>query len=45
MKTGIDTFRDAVQCTPLLRLLTIPFIATITDYAINRRHREKTDVS
>ena len=45
MTIGIDTFRDSAHCTPLPRLLMMPFTGTISDYAINRRRREKHDES
>ena len=37
MVIGIDTFRDSGQCILLHRLLLMPFLGKITDYAINRR--------
>lgn len=37
MVIGIDTFRDSGQCIPLHRMLLMPFMGKITDYAINRR--------
>jgi hypothetical protein len=43
MTIGIDTFRDGAQCTPLPRLLMMPFIGTVTEYAINSRRWEQHD--
>ena len=45
MTIGLDTFKDSIQCTRLPQLLMMPFTGTITDYAINHRHREKHDES
>lgn len=45
MKIGIDTFRDSAQCTPLPRLLMMPFIGSVTEYAINSRRWEHHDES
>jgi len=45
MKIGIDTFRDGVQCTLLPRLLLMPFVGRINDYAINSRRWENPDES
>lgn len=45
MKIGIDTFRDGAQCTWLPRLLIMPFVGKINDYAINCRRGEKTGES
>lgn len=41
MTIGIDTFRDSAQCTRLPRLLLMPFIGSVSEYAINRRRRDK----
>jgi len=45
MIIGIDTFRDSAQCTQLPRLLLMPFIGAISEYAINRRRRDKHNES
>jgi sterol desaturase/sphingolipid hydroxylase (fatty acid hydroxylase superfamily) len=37
MVIGIDTFRDSAQCIHLQRLLLMPFIGSVTEYAINSR--------
>jgi sterol desaturase/sphingolipid hydroxylase (fatty acid hydroxylase superfamily) len=41
MQIGIDTWRDPAHCTRLDGLLRLPFIGTITDYAINRRRWDR----
>lgn len=43
MTIGIRTFRDGRHCMRLTGLLTMPFLGTVTDYAINRRNWEKHD--
>jgi hypothetical protein len=45
MIIGIDTFRDSAQCTQLPRLLLMPFIGAVSEYAINRRRRNKHNES
>jgi sterol desaturase/sphingolipid hydroxylase (fatty acid hydroxylase superfamily) len=45
MTIGIDSFRDGAQCTQLPRLLIMPFIGKINDYAINSRRWGKPDES
>lgn len=42
MTIGIRTFRDVRQCATLRGLLAIPFVAPVTDYAINQRWEEKS---
>jgi len=37
MVIGIDTFRDSAQCIQLHRLLLMPFVGKVTEYAINSR--------
>lgn len=37
MAIGIDTFRDSARCTHLHRLLLMPFVGTVKNYAINAR--------
>ncbi len=37
MVIGIDTFRDSAQCSHLHRLLLMPFVGAVRDYAINSR--------
>lgn len=37
MTIGIDTFNDSATCIKLPRLLWMPFMGRISDYAINRR--------
>lgn len=41
MSIGIHGFRDPRQVDRLFGMLTLPFIGTITEYAINRRHRKQ----
>jgi sterol desaturase/sphingolipid hydroxylase (fatty acid hydroxylase superfamily) len=41
MRIGIDTWRDPAHCTRLDGLLLLPFQGKVTDYAINRRHRDR----
>jgi len=43
MLIGISTFREARQCNDLWRMLGLPFVGRITDYAINRRDRAESD--
>ena len=43
MVIGIDTFRDSKQCIYLHRLLLMPFLGKVTDYAINRRKWDSSD--
>jgi sterol desaturase/sphingolipid hydroxylase (fatty acid hydroxylase superfamily) len=43
MVIGIDTFRDAAHCVSLRGMLGIPFIGSLGEYAINRRHRERRE--
>ena len=38
MVIGIDTFRDSAQCSHLHRLLLMPFVGKVTEYAINSRN-------
>ena len=37
MVIGIDTFRERKQCIQLHRLLLMPFVGKVTEYAINSR--------
>lgn len=43
MVIGIDTFRDPERCVKLPGLLLMPFVGSITDYAINRRWSGRDD--
>jgi len=38
MVIGIDTFRNSAQCSHLHRLLLMPFVGKVTEYAINSRN-------
>lgn len=43
MTIGISTFRDPRRCATLSGILAIPFVAPVTDYAINRRWKKEGD--
>jgi sterol desaturase/sphingolipid hydroxylase (fatty acid hydroxylase superfamily) len=43
MVIGLDTFRDAAHCVSLRGMLGIPFVGRLGEYAINRRHWERTE--
>jgi len=45
MTIGIRTFRDPAHCAWLPGLLALPFIGSITGYAINRRNWDSSDNS
>lgn len=42
MTIGIQTFRKPAECVNLIGLLRLPFIARLGNYAINRRHWNKS---